>query len=523
MNTFETGLDFYEAAAVHRFETWLQAVYVLLDIPCLLVAIIVYVTIWRASTLHKELWTLTRARDRRRASFLQLLLLFRDLLFVIPFLIIVCTLFRLPMLVLGFMGKMKKPSLAQTTLEVTGCDMIFPEKGKPTFRIKARKPNNFEVPRHSKCSLFVLGKRFWEEVGLRFGGSIATAGQGMLPNTIADKRGMNYEVLNVASNEIEFDVQVQAPQDIKRSAIHNNLKTMSPDVPLCLQLENSEAGILFILILQIRDMVDCAASADGIAHLTNQHFNAGTNRINEVRGTEYSGIVDCFYILVGMEFVKWCIDIFHVCLFFALIAIPWRWIQCVIILLEHPTKWYVRIDNQCIGMMEHAHALFVRLHDFLFEPTLNDLIKDTTLNMNLEGVISQRSNHQSHVINEWCERMRKGFYEFEQELFDDDSNRPVDKLDTTLHIEMNLDTYDYVVKHTAQALSKIKPNPPATAALISDFFQMQMILFWLKCLQTNINMRLLENRISWEHHAMVQEQIHLRQVEFRTRMDGFRM
>ncbi|ETO06386.1 hypothetical protein RFI_31009, partial [Reticulomyxa filosa] len=522
MNTFESGQRYYERDLIRRKETYEQAWNAILDIPFLFIGIIVYITLWRASILHHEMMTLPKASDRRKAACVQLVLFLRDLLFVIPFLIIVCTLFRLPVLILGLMSKMKKPSLTPAILQVISCAMIFPEKGKPTFQIKARKSNPFTLSPRIKCNIFVLGEQFWEEVANVFGNAAVTVGQGMLPISIGDKHGIDYDAINSNANGNEIEFHIQLKQEVKRSVIQKNLAGMAANVPLCLQVEHNEAGVLLVLILPMRDLVACASNAGGILHLTNAHFNVDIQQINMIRGTQHKGVVDSFYILVGTEFVKWCLDVFHFILFCLLLAVPWRWIECLIVMLQHPKKWYERINEECIGVMEHAHLLFTRLHDFLFEPTVNDLVKEVgilaTITTDVEGIPRYEVANAS-VINTWCNGMKHGFYEFEQELFHKNVDRLARETGNIPLLQMNVNTYDTAVKQSTQELQKVKFDVPGTLDATHNFFQTHLIQFWLKCVQVNANMLLLENRITWEHYAVLQEQIHIKEAHFRDKMN----
>ncbi|ETN99938.1 hypothetical protein RFI_37529, partial [Reticulomyxa filosa] len=60
--TLKTGEDFYDFDLISRGKTIQQAWNVLLDLPCCCVAIVVYVTVWRAFTLHKLLGQSTSAK-----------------------------------------------------------------------------------------------------------------------------------------------------------------------------------------------------------------------------------------------------------------------------------------------------------------------------------------------------------------------------------------------------------------------------------------------------------------------------
>ncbi|ETO11363.1 hypothetical protein RFI_26013, partial [Reticulomyxa filosa] len=250
----------------------------------------------------------------------------------------------------------------------------------------------------------------------------------------------------------------------------------------------------------MRDLVACASNAGGILHLTNAHFNVDIQQINMIRGTQHKGVVDSFYILVGTEFVKWCLDVFHFILFCLLLAVPWRWIECLIVVLQHPKKWYTKMNKECLGMMEHAHSLFTRLHDFLFEPTLNDLVKEAgvlTTMMSVEGMPQYRAA-SSNIIKAWCDQMQNGFFQFEQEIFKEEASSLTGEIANLPLMEMKVATYDMVVKKTSHAADKLKLNVPVTGTMMNEVFQIQLIQFWLKMIDIRATMH-------QNHQQMVEE------------------
>ena len=117
------------------------AFFIFIDIPCVIMAIIVFVTIWRAFKLYDLFKNQTNdAWDFRKHSWEQFCSLLRDIFFLIPFFIIVCTLFRLPMLVLALMAKLRTPRIKpedDINLTVNAAAFELPLKGKPQIHIKS--------------------------------------------------------------------------------------------------------------------------------------------------------------------------------------------------------------------------------------------------------------------------------------------------------------------------------------------------------------------------------------------------
>eukprot|EP01084_Bolivina_argentea_P095823 172268_1 len=285
------------------------------------------------------------ASDFRHHSFYEFIYLIRDIFCLIPFLIIVVTLFRLPMLILTIISKLRTPRTSINDIihfDIEEASLEFQEKGKPRIWInKATKNMNFGLnnAKEGFLRLFVLGDEFWNDISNIFGAAIATAGQSMLPNKLSHginkktglnygtSNGLNYDLITDGITEIN-DIPFEIQQFIgKRSTILKNLNKFEDlDRKFIFQLEHDEYGILFIICVSIRDLIECAQSDNGFYQLQKQtNFGLSFNEINKIRGNiDSGGIVDIFWIIVCMEFVHLLIDISHFILLLILICIPWR-------------------------------------------------------------------------------------------------------------------------------------------------------------------------------------------------------
>ena len=181
---------------------------------------------------------------------------------------------------------------------------------------------------------------------LVFGGSIATAGQSMLPNKLnhGKAKGYDYDKIThgqTSINDVTFTLQTP---DIPRDTLLKNIqKFPNHDAKMLFQLEHDKEGIVFIGAISIADLIAAAQDENGCLELErNKHFGLSLQDIEGIRGTEFLGIIDMFWIIVGIEFAKWLMDVVHFVLFCVLICVPWRWAQCMYLLCKHKSRWYFK-------------------------------------------------------------------------------------------------------------------------------------------------------------------------------------
>lgn len=392
-----------------------------------------------------------------------------------------------------------------------------------------------------------MGNDFWTDVAKNFGGGIATAGQSMLPNKLQHMQGFNYDRFIDGETDIEdICFTLQPPSDIKRKAILKNVAKLTGNVPFVIQLESDEKGLLFILILTNDDFTAAAEMDDGILPLENgTHFNFESSRLESIRGKEFPGIVDAFWVIVGMQFAQWVIDVIHLLLFLCTIIAPWRFILACQMLLSSKNKWIEAENAKCIGMVEHAHAIYHRFETQLFQPMLNDMIKDDYI-FHAENRADFGHINYQYYYQKWMNQINKYWDKTQQRLSDDGSNSWYNKAfekrgnlegeggeeddgndgqsnDILLsridnRIKYKLYMYDKIIKECNKRLSKLDPIP-ATKILIEDFFQSQTIRLYLKILHATLNLFLMNRKISFAYHSILIEQISVENMKYEMQME----
>jgi hypothetical protein len=130
----------------------------------------------------------TKNWRRRIVAFEQFVLLLRDVLFLIPLAIVICTLYRLPGLVLDiisrcFPANQKAPALVATDVKI----QCAAESKDPIMIYATCRRNTQEMPTggpiryRSAVKMFVVGSEFWADVGRIVGDGVMRLGKSMLP------------------------------------------------------------------------------------------------------------------------------------------------------------------------------------------------------------------------------------------------------------------------------------------------------------------------------------------------------
>jgi hypothetical protein len=199
------------AAPRHNLRSviWDELLELFIDLPFLLLSFIVIFTFWRTSLLYQAI---VRANgivgdaqkcniERRRAVLVQLSLLFVDILALIPFSVVLCTLYKLPSLIGSLKSKLSIPLSIPSILIPKQMQLVYPStltssnKVEPTLLVKCKlrdtmsssqtnakkrmvlkimdqckllqKAKNSENM-FSKPKLHVLGTTFWIEAGYSY-------------------------------------------------------------------------------------------------------------------------------------------------------------------------------------------------------------------------------------------------------------------------------------------------------------------------------------------------------------------
>jgi hypothetical protein len=435
-----------------RMELYFEAINSLLDLPFVLVALVVICTGWRAASLFRSLaalevefksysWYHHRNSDdldcwccdcccccdqidinwkRRATVIMELLLLLRDLLFLLPLCVIIASLYRLPGLILDLISRCSPINRTSPRLVATKGKVLVPETHGPiSIHLTCKTIRNSEFPNPSPGSytgpakLFVDGVNFWSEIGRVFGDSVMQIGKGMLPLKLAEGVGVAEGVIQLVQGPSEEPQEADEEKtavmatalptadlesggdnvwavwikidvgSAKRTTILKNLRKLNQNTRLLIQLEARPQGAQSPVVVSVAPTV---GDLTRVFNLETENLEPAsldqqlTQRSSLVSSLpESGGIVEDFWIIVALHFAEILMDLSHLLLFlFVTVLVPWRFPQLVCSLLESNLRSLCREATELFALHCDSQKC---LAQYLAEmaPLANSLAKSVRL------------------------------------------------------------------------------------------------------------------------------------------------
>lgn len=248
--------------AKFRFEIWHQFFFGIIDIPFNICALLLLLTGWRTRELLMKVFHewgsikgekswyrfVTEADGRIRICVVEELFNFiRDFLCLIPFAVLVVTMYRLPEVLLTLYSKLSSKSLQSEPLfDVSACECDFPDVGSPklNFKIHARKiidveAHSVSIDKSTNASLHVISPSLWPAVAVTFGSVVASAARTMLPLKLKDKETIgitDFEELSGVEPSQTLWVKIETGR-LKKSTMLRKINRLPPETKLMVQLE----------------------------------------------------------------------------------------------------------------------------------------------------------------------------------------------------------------------------------------------------------------------------------------------
>jgi hypothetical protein len=273
------AVEIGDGPVLWRAEVWMEFVGIIFDIPFLVIFFVGLATVWRANIFLRiafesgqkdektsSFWSppsaLEKARrgprhkQKKNAMMKQLVKLMVDIFFLVPFAIVVVTVYRLFSVIIQLVAKAMESqpldlSSKENTplLEIKNMDIQFPERGGPRLTIRAKprdaKTGATSAPADAESGLpvskprlprivpnsvrmYVIGTDFWNAIEKKFGSTAAALGKGMLPLSLKDGEGIDAAGLSrpleasSEGGEVEFWVQLDFKKT-KRTTIEKNV------------------------------------------------------------------------------------------------------------------------------------------------------------------------------------------------------------------------------------------------------------------------------------------------------------
>jgi hypothetical protein len=240
-------------SSLWRIALYLEAMNSLLDLPFVLLAVSVGLTVWRARSLFRSLlaleaefrsygWSRRNSDEidcwccdcwccccwdefdinwkRRKIVVEEFLLLLRDVFFLLPLCVIVATLYRLPGVILDLITRCyplnrTAPLLVPIRGKISVPDTHGPISIHLTCKTVAEQPLHYSGP----AKLFVDGSDLWAEVSRIFGDGVMRIGKGMLPIKLVEGVGVAEGVIQMTQSKVLEplgEAKVTSGDDIER-------------------------------------------------------------------------------------------------------------------------------------------------------------------------------------------------------------------------------------------------------------------------------------------------------------------
>lgn len=371
-----------------RRSAWRAGLDLVVDLPCVLAGTVTCLCLWRANAL----WRRCRrgsATERRRAALSEGLRTFRDLL-VLPLLILLlATLYRLPLVLAQLWSHRSPPLAGDAECRVLRCRVHLRSRGGAVAELRV-EGGRAVAP--GSLRLRVLGSAFWQEVAAAFGGGTAAVAQGMLPFALKGPRQTDaYEVLDASNGggggncgplAATFSITLEAK--VKRGTVIKKLRNLG-DVCARFQIEGQDretgcAVLLATVVFRMSDLASALAAQQGEGE-----FVAVPCLESDIDAGEYAGIVDSFWLVVVLEFAQLMLDVVHLLLLAPILCVPWRAVSLLVAACEPKDRWPVRVGKKAARAFRTSEWLLDR---FLvgFQHACNDQLKSPS------------------VAHDWCQR-----------------------------------------------------------------------------------------------------------------------
>ncbi len=369
----DTCCCFSRAETSWRYHIYRLFFQIFIDWPILILSTVILGTVWRVGTTYtaiKKAIADTRYRyyyyyydefDQYmdlewRAKWevvKQFCLLLRDIFFLIPFSVIVATVYRLPFFLIDLLSRLAADPLpdANPLFEVVECKVESPEKGSPLISLQllptfmGNSPNNHKYNNKLKVSsakLFVSGQDFWTTCSSSLGSSIVGIAKTFLPLKLVNDKSIGVTELNnliiQEASILPLWIRLDALSKVKKSTILKKLRKLSFSAAMEVQLEGDveyeaagkkvcETKVLLRFKVTISDLITTLEASAPIPATGFAPF------LPSVESNE-GGLVDSFYAIVAMHFFLLVTDLQYILQLVVISLAPWRFFSLLYYLLE---------------------------------------------------------------------------------------------------------------------------------------------------------------------------------------------
>lgn len=276
---------------------------------------------------------------------------------------------------------------------------------KPQIGFTSKHLQAITISSNKPAKLFVVGSNFWDAVSVSFGSTVATVGKAMLPLKLQQDKQIDLikineglaQVINGSSDRVHLEFELDTG-NVKRESIVKNIAKLSGSVTAVLQLEvtasvsapvtasatqnvenKKSSKVLLRFCPTVSEIRDCAAV--GRAPLPSSALDASGVRYAIVMADDSQddddadGVVNSFYMIVGLAFVELVVDFYHILLsLLTTCLVPWRGLELLMTLCEPAAYAPIRMARKAYDQMAAADDLLLEFRDEL-APAVNTYAK----------------------------------------------------------------------------------------------------------------------------------------------------
>jgi hypothetical protein len=347
----------------------------IIDIPFLLIGAVVFGSLWRSLSMHKELQTAEGKKEWRSVVITQFQHLLQDLLVFPLFVILVGTVYRFPSVFFQLLSRWSAPLGDKPLFETESLFMEAPEFGevKLFFKLLTSPAENDVEGKDVKGNIKdvkhlrmrVEGKEFWEQISITLGETVKNVGRGLLPLKLTDKEVSYKELNNNISGDLQnIEVPLTFTTGAKKSTLLKKVRQLDQRAELLLQFEctasvegaRSQPRVLLCCPLLVSSLVEGLEGKGMVAlqpaRLASEEYG---QKLFELRPSrkDHKGIVDSFSIIVLLEFAQLCVDMWYLFLFSFCLLLPHRAFAVILCLVEPKARWPGRVCGKVRRMLQN--------------------------------------------------------------------------------------------------------------------------------------------------------------------------
>eukprot|EP00930_Biecheleria_cincta_P033255 TRINITY_DN23020_c0_g1_i1.p1 TRINITY_DN23020_c0_g1~~TRINITY_DN23020_c0_g1_i1.p1 ORF type:complete len:1521 (+),score=251.07 TRINITY_DN23020_c0_g1_i1:50-4612(+) len=512
-----------------------QSCELLIDIPFLLAGLLVVCFMYRADLVLDSSRGERTAWQRRTAVGKQFLRLLGDILSLVPFLIVLCTPYRVCQFVLSLKARLVHLLREDPEMRLLEWQLDLPRpKGKPRFVVRAAKSPNLRGI--VSLQLQVVGEEFWTAVAQARGGLVAAAGRAMLPLALRDGKEVDFSCIQHEASEATLEIELGF--NVKQRSVLKFLQALPGNVEVLLQLEatltTGRNVVLLAVPCKAADLAEAAAAEAYSFNASGEDGEFPPERLAALRGAPYQRR-DAWLPLVLAEFVQISIDALHPVLAISLLATPWR-LAAVVSGFLQPTsvadaqrafRTMVALDGwsrACSRAMTRTERLCNRYAKAAAEASCTASCTKASSNFsNTPGKIQKTAENcvacLCCIVCPCC----PNYNDWDAEDWEvdhhsrDHNNRMVSLIESFDNSIASLCAPVRIHRKQLRSARKAWPEDPEwlpIAEEIDSYIQRRSIAFYWMLLLHEVHILVTNNRITKDEHARVSQAIRNRALPF---------